>query len=223
MKSLLILFLVSCAFAENINLVDNMSIALESGVLANFYIAYSGRDCLNIHEGRCGMIYGLNIPLSASTTGVIDYSLLNKYSNIQWTLVKSQDFFCLRSVGFDAFLELDGANCLNRTSDVQCGRLYLHRLATMTCSNLFGWRIVFIGNYYALQSVQFPNVYLYFNLSSCQHMVASSRFMRRCGIIQSHFFRNVSAINTSLLSSNVLYRWIFFNIHPITLATAIHH
>ena len=210
------LFLLSCCLTEQVSLINGAHIALESGVLDNFYITASGRDCMNINEGKCGSVYGLHVPRMVNVT-TIDYNtLLTPHTNLLWTLVGTQDFFCLQNLQFNSFLSIEGTSCLNLTGDRQCGRLYLHKLNNMICTQQYGWRIRFIQNYYVLESVQFPGVYLYFNLNACSGL-QNSRVLRRCGTVFVHSFRNI----TNISITNNIYRWIFFNIHPIITTARI--
>jgi hypothetical protein len=217
MKAFIIcLFLVSYSLSQQVNLLDGQILGLESSFLNNFFISATGRDCLNMTEGRCGNVYGVQLP-----TINIDRNLfLTRHTNLLWTLVANADYFCLRNNQFNSFLFLDNTGfSINPTADQIFGKLYLYRLNNMVCTPQFGWRISMIGNYYVLQSVQYPTIYLYFNIQRCLHMQnVTSRYMRRCGGITGFSIRNILNVPTTITGlQNNIYRFMFFNLNPINL------
>jgi hypothetical protein len=216
MKLLICALLFICTFSAAVRLRDDLVIAIESGFLDNFYMAVEGSNCQNMTEGKCGRIYGLGIP---SSTNVSELKLLRLRQNVQWNLYKQDDYFCLNSILFNGFLSIDGQSCLNRTSDVQCGNLFITKLRDMKCSSLYGWRITFINNHYVLQSVQFPNVYIYFNSENCTGL-SNIATIQQCGNFMGHYIQNISSLQN--INSSSLFRWIFFNVHPLGMRSFFH-
>jgi hypothetical protein len=232
MRIVALCLLIAIAFGANINLQDNMILALESANLKNLFVGIDAQNCQSVQEGKCGTIFGVNLPISGQSNNISNF--LQKYKELEFSLVKQNDFFCLKFPQYNAFLSLEGNDCQNLNSPKQCGNVILHKMKDMKCSNEMGWRITQFQNYYILQSVQYPNVYLYFNAQNCQQQfsnisgasnatnttrtsnVASSNVsnfanLKRCGNLVGFFIKNLQQD----IQSNQQYRWALFNIFPI--------
>jgi hypothetical protein len=214
-KVLVLLLLVTLACSRvqrpvinsdvHLNLREGLNFGLISGWLDNLYLSADGNDCLNIVDGKCGSIVGMNI----STANNVD--IWSTHKGIQWTLVHSDDFFCIRSIPYNAFLYLEGQNCANLDKNQQCGVTSLFRTKEMNCIIDYGWRISMIQNYYVLQSVKYPNVYLYFNGQDCQRVTD----VRKCGVF-GFYLTNTQGILTSSI-----YKWVLFNLREISSESLI--
>jgi hypothetical protein len=207
---LFLLSLLSLATCEEA-FTDGSTIALESSYTKGVFIAASGRECLSMNEGTCGRIDGLILAEGEPETTIDDR--IAEQKNIQWTLIKKDNYYCFVSTRFNSFLHFEGSNCLAQTEDnVKCGTFNLHRLKEMTCSNTYGWTVVPYNDSYAFKSVTYKDVYLYFSGLPCTSIVGMSRFMRRCGEFTGRVFQTeLSAAPENLV------RWILFTPHTVVL------
>jgi hypothetical protein len=179
MKFAIFLVFVTYALSQGI-LQDQRMIVLRSGHRDNLYLGVTG-----------GRILGINIPI-ASPQNIT--SVINQHNEIHFQLHKHQDFWCLKPHTINGFLQLEGNDCRNITTPRTCGRVIVHTLDNLDCSNLYGWRIRFVNNFYVLESVQFPGVYLYLNGMN----------------VVGYWFKNVSDIHTNDKSM-----WAHFIIRPV--------
>jgi hypothetical protein len=179
MKFAIFLVFVTYALSQGI-LQDQKMIVLQSGHKDNLY--------LGVTNGR---LLGINIPIATPQNIT---SVINQHNEIHFQLHKHQDFWCLKPHTINGFLQLEGDDCRNITTPKACGRVTVHRFDTLDCSNLYGWRIRFVNNFYVLESVQFPGVYLYLN------------GMRVVG----YWFKNIDDIHTNDQSM-----WAHFIIRPV--------
>jgi hypothetical protein len=208
---------------------NNMTIAIESGFVRNMYLAVEGDECLTMQQGKCGMAYGLNLPLSNLTTANIS-DVLAQRPVFQFNLVQSQDFFCLKSVLLNSFLMLEGSDCSNITTKRECDKIVLYKVKGDNCTQVYGWRLKHIQNYYVLQSAQYPNVYFYFSAEKCLQAGginvprnddgpnATRNFYsfnlsdtRACGNLVGFFLNNVEKLQANLANNY----WAYLNIYPI--------
>jgi hypothetical protein len=213
---------------QGLNFTNNMTIAIEAGFVRNMYLAVEGDECLTLQQGKCGVAFGLNLPLSNITTANIS-DVLAQRPEIQFSLVQSQDFFCLRSVKLNSFLMLEGPDCSNITTKRECGRVVLNKVQGDNCTQAYGWRFKYIQNYYVLQSAQYPNVFFYFSAEKCLQAGginaprnddgpdAARNFYsfnlpdtRACGNLVGFFLNDVEN-----LQANVANNWAYLNIYPI--------
>jgi hypothetical protein len=213
MKTFIICILLTFALSAQIDLIDGQQLALQSSAINDLYLMANGQDCMSMdRDGRCGTIYGYHMPMAADMN---INNLMNLNNGALFTLMKNDDYFCLRSVPFTkSFLYLDGNDCMNINTDKMCGRMHLYRLNNMVCSTRFGFRIRMLGKNYIMQSVQYPNVYIYFNGMGCMSL-ANSHDNRRCGSFTGHMIRNISNIPLNLNDTN-MYRFMFFNLIKYT-------
>jgi hypothetical protein len=195
-------FCLGLCWQQNI-LTNGSTIAFETSLMSNLFIGADGLNCANRTTGRCGSLYGIQIPLTGGTINTI----IPTHRNVQWLVQQSGDFYCFRNVLSDAYLYLSGSRCRNMTSNMTCGSAYLYR--STLCNNRIGFKIAMFQNYYILQSVLNPNLYLFFNTQGC---IAGSQ---RCGSLVGYWFNNIDNIR-----SNAIYRGAYFNIPYQLLPTA---
>jgi hypothetical protein len=182
-------------------LSDRSIIALESSLMYDLYLSSVDNGCTNT-TGPCGTVYGYLTPYMQQNK---TETFIKQHVELQWeVLQKSVDYFCLRSVKHNAYLYLSGQDCQETGGSPQeCGRVILYKNGN-DCQKTFGWDVTFISNYYVLRSVQFPDVYLYFNATGCQVGRAASM---ACGKVVGHYFKNIDEC-----VSSVLYQGAFWNI-----------
>jgi hypothetical protein len=188
---------------QQAELTEGAIVAFESGNARNLYLAADGRGCLDIQHGRCGSLYGYkDIEQTIDTNTLIEQS-----KELQWTVLKYQDFYCFRSVMFKAFFTLDASDC-RENMITPCGSTYLFK-TTNECAKLYGWRIRMVGNSYVLQSVQFNNVFLYLNGESCLSLEGTSMHISLswCGSAVGLYLKNIEN-----LRPNNVNKWVFYNI-----------
>jgi hypothetical protein len=127
-------------------------------------VDYQGLNFTHIDLGNrsnCGRFLGLPITFQ----GNLDV-ILSQNNPLHFQLIRGeQDFYCIRSRLYNAFLFLDGQQCSGINTEQQCGRVVLNN--ANKCERQFGWRIININNLYAFQSIAFPNIYLYFDNTGC--------------------------------------------------------
>jgi hypothetical protein len=225
MKTLAICLLIALSYAQQINFTENMTIALESGIIQGLYLAAEGKKCLNIHEGRCGKVFGTNPLNVANLSGNDLNNILKQQLNIHWIISKSEDFFCLRHQQLNAFLSVEGKSCANLNQNKRCGSINLHKLKDIKCTRDFGWRINLVQNFYILQSVKYQNVYLLLNGQACQQLRPQATQPIYANVrVGRNLFAGVPGcghpfafhlMNTQNLQSNNQYKWALFNIRQI--------
>jgi hypothetical protein len=198
------------------------TIILESGDMVHFYLAANGTACANATDSMCGFLYGNNITYTGSTVD------LSRRRDLQWYVMKQDDFYCLRSVEFNAFLFMDGRSCRSQGTARTCGTPTLYKSSVQNCTDIYGWRVNMVQNYYILQSVLHPDVYLFLNGDGCEQgnivqVVAPTPPVRRgtrnvappappmpvnrCGSVSGLYARDMMEVY-----SNDEFKWIFFNI-----------
>jgi hypothetical protein len=180
-------------------LSDHSIIALESSLMPDLFLSAVDNGCNTMTNGPCGTVYGYLTPyLQQNRTE----AFIKKNVNLQWEVTqKSVDYFCIRSVRYNAYLYLSGQDCQGALSQ-ECGMIKLYK--SDKCQKSFGWDVTFISNYYVLRSVQFPDVFLYFNSTGC---TSGHDYPMGCGKVVGHYFKN---INDAL--SSTLYQGAFWNV-----------
>jgi hypothetical protein len=219
MKILQILCLViTLAFTLQITLKEGMIMGIESGVLQNLYLTIFESNCAGVQEGVCGSVFGSIIP--TSNTSLLNIVLRSK-KNIQWNVLKSDNFYCFKSEQANAFLSLYAQDCSNLNENKQCGTIILNKLKDMKCSQNNGWKIAVVRNNYILESAQFPNVYLYLDGRKCQQpqnfnmRVTNANNisnLRNCGIAAGFYLKNNSDLYNN---NNNADQWVLFNLREI--------
>jgi hypothetical protein len=183
-------------------LTENSIIALESSLMYDLYLSSVANDCNNTTTGPCGTVYGYQAPLMTQnrTEGFV-----KEHVELQWeVLQKSVDYFCLKSVKYNAYLYISGQDC-QQTGGLpqECGQVTLYKNVS-ECEETYGWDVTFILNFYVLRSIQFPDVYLFFNSTGCQ---MGRQVAMGCGKVVGHYFKNINDVIGSLM-----YQAAFWNI-----------
>jgi hypothetical protein len=151
-----------------------------------------------MQEGKCGTVFGINIPSLVNIKANNLTNLLSQNKTVHWQIQKSKDFFCFRHHIFDAYLTLDGDDCVNLNEHKRCGIVNLHKVRDMKCIRDFGWRITMVQNFYILQSIKYPNVYLFLSGERCQQQLH-----RPLNVQPSQPARNISNIHRPEIRENV--------------------
>jgi hypothetical protein len=182
-------------------LTEHSFIALESALMKDLFLTVAGDDCSNVRNTTCGILYGLKVP---STGPIKVNAYVGRTKELQWQVFqKTVDYYCLKSVKYNAYLYINGEDCQQLNSDKECGKVSLFK-SDERCNNKFGWKVNMLSNSYVLESLDFPNVYLFFNARAC---VQGLSVNQNCGRVTGHYFNNMNAI-----LSNVLFRGGFWNI-----------
>jgi hypothetical protein len=219
-KLITLFFLFTISYSQ-INLQEGLQFGLESNALKGLFLAAEGGDCLNIQEGRCGTVWGINLS-SELATGTLD-QIFRRHKEIHWSLLQAEDYFCIKSDTYDALFSLEeGEDCAGIREGYRCGLGALRKTVDMKCTRNYGWRINYVQNSYVLQSARYPNLYFYFSGKDCQR-INRLRFVnrgaterdvmntRKCGSVVGLHLNNIQNVLTSHH-----YKWILVNIQPIT-------
>jgi hypothetical protein len=181
---------IGVSWQQNL-LQEGALISLESNTMKNFYLAARGNGCIGLETGRCGRLYAMSITNS---------TLLEQTDKVHFKVIKNQDYYCLKSNRFNALLGFEGQDCLNTTSR-DCGHSYLYR--NSNCTEEYGFKVGMVQNNYIIQSLRYPNAYLFLNTSNCH---ANSRF---CGSLRGRYFSDQD------IENSLDFQKVYFNLHTI--------
>jgi hypothetical protein len=198
-------------------LTPGSAITFESRIMNDLYIIGDGSNCSTTQNGICGSVNGIRVPSTLA-----NITAVSQRTELQWRVLQTGDFYCLRSVQFNAYLYLSGGGCANTNSNGECGKVNLFK-TNNTCSRDYGWTVTMVQNNYVLQSVRYPQVYFFLNGQGCDRAQSVDLTTFRlgqntgmCGYAAGYYVANTRNV---LGYVNDAYSGIYFKI-PFTVAPA---